>query len=105
MHLGLPNLPPLPSVIVGMHIRTFQNKYSNRDVIFLRPVPLYVIQMFFRQPVLIYLSVKFPVVSFEVFTAVTCVNRRFGGTSVHTKSTQLHIPENGILRLSGWSAI
>jgi hypothetical protein len=51
-------------------------------------------------------------VRFEVFTAVTmknavfldvapcryCVNRRFGGTSVHTRSTQHHIPEDGILQ-------
>jgi hypothetical protein len=27
----------------------------------------------------------------------SCVNRRFGGTSVHTRSTQRHIPEDGIL--------
>jgi hypothetical protein len=25
------------------------------------------------------------------------VNRRFGGTSVHTRSTRRHIPEDGIL--------
>jgi hypothetical protein len=47
----------------------------------------------------------------EVFIAVTmknsvfwdvelcrsCVNRRFGGTSIHKRSTQRHIPEDGIL--------
>jgi hypothetical protein len=27
----------------------------------------------------------------------SCVNRRFGGTSVHTRSTWRHIPEDGIL--------
>jgi hypothetical protein len=51
-------------------------------------------------------------VRFEVFAAVTmknavfwavapcrsCVNRRFGGTSVYTISTQRHIPEDGILQ-------
>jgi hypothetical protein len=51
-------------------------------------------------------------VRFEVFTAVTiknavfwdvapcrsCVNRRFGGTSVHTRSTWRHSQEDGILQ-------
>jgi hypothetical protein len=51
-------------------------------------------------------------VRFKVFTAVpmknavfwdvapcrSCVNRRFGGTSVHTTFTRRHIPEDGILR-------
>jgi hypothetical protein len=49
---------------------------------------------------------------FYIFTAVTmkntvfwdvvpcrcCANRRFGGTSGHTRSTWRHIPEEGILR-------
>jgi hypothetical protein len=50
-------------------------------------------------------------VRFEIFTAVTmknavfwgvapcriCMNRRFGVTSFHTRSTRHHIPEYGIL--------
>jgi hypothetical protein len=52
---------------------------------------------------------KCGLVRFEVFTAVTmknavfwdvapstCVNRRSSETSVHTRSTRRHIPENGI---------
>jgi hypothetical protein len=29
----------------------------------------------------------------------TCVNRRFGGTSVHTRSTRRHIPEDVSLHI------
>jgi hypothetical protein len=52
-------------------------------------------------------------VRFEVFAAVamknavfwdvvqcrSCVDRRFGGTSVHTRSTLRHIPEDGIVQI------
>jgi hypothetical protein len=55
------------------------------------------------------------VVKIEVFTAVTmknvvfwdvaqctsCVNKRFRGASVHTRSTRHHIPEDDILHNAG----
>jgi hypothetical protein len=36
-------------------------------------------------------------VFWDVAPCRSCVNRRFGGTSVHTRSTERHIPEDGIL--------
>jgi hypothetical protein len=55
---------------------------------------------------------QFVFVGFKVFTAVTmknaifwdvarcrsCVNRRFGGTPVHARSTWRHITEDGFLQ-------
>jgi hypothetical protein len=37
------------------------------------------------------------VVLWDLALCRSCVNRRFGGTSVHTRSTQLHISEDDIL--------
>jgi hypothetical protein len=37
-------------------------------------------------------------VFWDVAPCRSCVNRRFGGTSVHTRSTWGHIPEVGILQ-------
>jgi hypothetical protein len=36
-------------------------------------------------------------VFWDVAPCSSCVNRRFGGTTVHTRTTGRHIPENGIL--------
>jgi hypothetical protein len=61
-------------------------------------------------------NIKMNCVRFQVFTSVTIknevfwdvvlsrfrVNRRFGGTSVHTGSTRCHIPEDGILLKTNW---
>jgi hypothetical protein len=47
-----------------------------------------------------YLSVIFEVkntVFWDVAQCRSCVNWRFGGTSVHTRSTRRHIPEESIL--------
>jgi hypothetical protein len=38
-------------------------------------------------------------VFWDVSPCTSCVNRRFGGTSVYTRSTWRHIPEDGILQL------
>jgi hypothetical protein len=40
-------------------------------------------------------------VFWDVVPCRSCVNRRFGGRSVHTRSIQRHIPEDGILHSHG----
>jgi hypothetical protein len=37
-------------------------------------------------------------VFWDITPCGSCVNRRFGGTSVYTRSTQRHISEDGILQ-------
>jgi hypothetical protein len=37
-------------------------------------------------------------VFWDVAPCTSCVNRRFGGMSVHTRSIRRHVPENGILQ-------
>jgi hypothetical protein len=41
-------------------------------------------------------------VFWDIVPCSSCVNRRFGGTSVHTRTTRHHNPENDILQCGFW---
>jgi hypothetical protein len=44
-------------------------------------------------------------VFWDVALCKSCVNRHFGGTGVPTRSTQRHIPEDGILQDKTYSLL